>query len=122
MDFYFKKANDYYNKKDYKKAISLYQKSIETQGSEACSLYNSAVCYIKLKEYNKAIDLLKQALEIKLDNKYLFNLAYCYSLIGDNAKALTYFNWSWAYNNDDFECKKAISMILESYNNNNSAK
>lgn len=117
MDFYFKKANDYYNKKDYKKAISLYQKSIETQGSEACSLYNSAVCYIKLKEYDKAIELLKQAIDIKMDHKYLFNLAYCYSLLGDNAKALTYFNWSWAYNNEDFECKKAISMILESYNN-----
>jgi len=115
LDFYFKKANDYYNKKDYKKAISLYKKSIQHQGSEACSLYNSAVCYIKLKEYDEAINLLKQALEIKLDHKYLFNLAYCYSLLGDNAKALTYFNWSWAINNDDYECKKAISMILDSF-------
>ncbi len=117
MDSYFKKANDYYNKKEYKKAISLYKKAIENEESEACSLYNSAVCYIKLQDYDKAIELLKKALAIKLDNKYLFNLAYCYSLLGDNAKALTYFNWSWAYNNDDFECKKAISMILESYNN-----
>ncbi|BAK81469.1 tetratricopeptide repeat protein [Candidatus Arthromitus sp. SFB-rat-Yit] len=116
MDFYFKKANDYYNKKDYKKALSLYKKSIENQVGEACSLYNAAVCHIKLKEYNEAIDLLKQALEIKLDHKYLFNLAYCYSLLGDNAKALTYFNWSWAINNDDYECKKAISMILDSFN------
>ncbi len=116
MDSYFKKANDYYNKKDYKKAIFLYQKSIETQGNEACSLYNSAVCYIKLKEYHKAIELLKQALEIKIDHKYLFNLAYCYSLLEDNSKALTYFNWSWAYNHEDYECKKAISMILDSYN------
>ena len=115
MDFYFKKANDYYNKKEYKKALSLYKKSLETQGNEACSLYNSAVCYIKLQEYTKAIDLLTKALAVKLDHKYLFNLAYCYSLLGDNAKALTYFNWSWAYNNEDFECKKAISMILDSY-------
>ncbi len=46
---YFQKANEYYNDRDYKKAIVLYEKAIKLKDNEVSSLYNSAVCLIKLK-------------------------------------------------------------------------
>ncbi|MBU5485421.1 tetratricopeptide repeat protein [Clostridium sp. MSJ-11] len=115
---FFQKANDYYNLKDYKKAISLYQKSIEAKENEAASMYNSAVCFIKLKEYNEAIPLLKKAISLKEDSKYYFNLGYCYAMTKDNKKALIYFNTAWALDNEDEDCEKAINLIINSYKNN----
>lgn len=110
---YFQKANEHYNLQDYKKAISLYQKAIENKENEACSYYNSAVCCIKLKEFLKALDLLKSAILLKQDSKYFFNLAYCYSMLGDNKKALIYFNTAWALNHNDNDCEKAINLIIK---------
>lgn len=112
---YFEKANDYYNLKDYKRAISLYQRSIEAKENEAASLYNSAVCFIKLKEYNEAISLLKSAIALKSESKYFFNLGYCYAMLKDNKKALIYFNTAWSLDNDDKDCEKAINLIINSY-------
>lgn len=112
---YFQEANDYYNLKEYKKAISLYQKSILAKENEAASLYNSAVCFIKLKDYTNAIPLLKSAVNLKTDSKYFFNLGYCYAMLKDNKKALIYFNTSWALNNEDQDCEKAIKLIMKKY-------
>lgn len=108
----FKKANDFYTKQDYLKAISYYNKAIKEKDNETISLYNAAVCYIKLKDFDKAIPLLIKAIKIKEDSKYYFNLAYCYAHLRDYRKALLYFNTSWALNNDDADCEKAINLIL----------
>ncbi|KAJ49330.1 tetratricopeptide (TPR) repeat protein [Clostridium tetanomorphum] len=116
---YFQKANDYYNLKDYKKAISLYQKSIQAKENEAASLYNSAVCFIKLKDYNQAIPLLKEAIYLKRESKYFFNLGYCYAMLKDNRKALIYFNTAWSLDNDDKDCEKAINLIVNNYKKKN---
>ncbi|MBM7870003.1 tetratricopeptide (TPR) repeat protein [Clostridium pascui] len=115
---YFQEANDYYNLKEYKKAISLYQKSILVKENEAASLYNSAVCFIKLKDYNNAIPLLKSAVNLKRDSKYFFNLGYCYAMLKDNKKALIYFNTAWALDNEDKDCEKAINIIMKKYRKN----
>ncbi|MCT8978136.1 tetratricopeptide repeat protein [Clostridium sp. CX1] len=112
---YFQKANDYYNTKDYKKAIDMYEKAIKYKDNEASSFYNSAVCFIKLKEYKKAIPLLKSAINLKMDSKYFFNLAYCYTMLKDNRKALVYFNTAWCLDNNDSDCEKAINIILKNY-------
>ncbi|GAA0718122.1 tetratricopeptide repeat protein [Clostridium malenominatum] len=114
---FFQKANDYYNSKDYKKAILLYQKSIEAKENEAASLYNSAVCFIKLKEYAEAIPLLMSAVSLKEDSKYYFNLGYCHAMLKDNKKALVYFNTAWALDNDDKDCEKAINLIVNNLKN-----
>lgn len=110
---YFQKANELYNSHSYKQAINLYKKAIENKENEACAHYNSAVCLIKLKEYEKAILHLKSALVLKQDSKYYFNLAYCYSMIGNSSKSLLYFNTSWAMNHEDEDCNKAINLILK---------
>jgi tetratricopeptide (TPR) repeat protein len=112
---YFNEANEVYNTKDYRRAISLYQKAIELKENEAASCYNSAVCFIKLKEYERAIPLLKRALNLREDSKYLFNLAYCYAMLKNNKKALIYFNTAWSLDNSDMDCEKAINLIIKSY-------
>ncbi len=112
---YFHKANEYYNAKDYKKAITLYEKAIKFKENEAAALYNSAVCFIKLKDYNKSIDLLKSAIKLKQESKYFFNLGYCYTMLKNNRKALIYFNNAWCLNNDDSDCEKAINVIMKNY-------
>ena len=109
---YFNKANELYNIRDYKSAIQLYQKAIQTKENEAASYYNAAVCFIKLKEYDEAIQLLKNALSIKLDSKYFFNLAYCHAMLKNNKKALIYFNMAWSLDSSDIDCEKAIKLIL----------
>lgn len=112
---YFAKANDLYKIKDYENAIQMYQKSAELKEFEAPSLYNSAVCFIKLKDYKSALPLIYKALELRKESKYFFNLAYCYVMLGDNTKALHYFNTAWTLDNDDDECEKAIDLILSKY-------
>ncbi|MBI6873721.1 tetratricopeptide repeat protein [Clostridium aciditolerans] len=112
---YFHKANEYYNAKDYKKALDMYEKAIKLKENEASSLYNSAVCFIKLKEYNRAIPLLKSAIDLKRESKYFFNLGYCYTMLKDNKKALVYFNTAWSLNNDDTDCEKAINIIIKNH-------
>lgn len=114
---YFQKANDYYNLKDYHKAIALYKKSIIFKTNEAASLYNTAVCFIKLKNYEDAIPLLKKALFLKKDSKYFFNLGYCYIMLDNNKNALINFKAAWALNAEDCDCKKAISLIENRYKN-----
>lgn len=108
---YFLKGNELYNTKNYDEALDYYEKAIENNECEYHSYYNSGVCYIKLKEYNKAIDMIKKALSLHQDPKYFFNLAYCYSMIDDEVKALRYFNLSWALDNSDTDCEKAIKLI-----------
>lgn len=113
---YFEQANNLYNTKDYKAAIPLYQKSAELKENECASLYNAAVCFIKLKDFKNAIILLKKAILQKQDSRYFFNLGYCYAMIKETKKALIYFNASWALNNNDNDCEKAINLILKNYN------
>jgi tetratricopeptide (TPR) repeat protein len=112
---YFQKANDLYNTQDYKRAIVLYQKAVESKDNEAASLYNSAVCFIKLKQYEKAIPLLRSALLQKRESKYFFNLGYCYAMLKNNKKALVYFNTAWSIDNNDKDCERAINLIIKNY-------
>lgn len=112
---YFKKANELYNAKEYQKAISMYERALKVNENESSSLYNTAVCHIKLKNYKKAVGLLKNAINLKRDSKYIFNLGYCYAMLNDNPKALYHFNLAWSINNDDKDCEKAINLILDNY-------
>lgn len=112
---YFNYANDLYKLKDYETAINMYRKSAEIKEYEAPSFYNSAVCFIKLKNYKDAIPLIYKALELKKESKYYFNLAYCYAMLNENGKALNYFNTAWSIDNNDYECEKAINLILSKH-------
>ena len=108
---YFSKGNEFYNNENYKEALSYYKKAIENKDCEYHAFYNSGVCHIKLKNYQKAIDMIKKALELHKDSKYFFNIAYCYSMLKDDIKALRYFNLAWALDNLDTDCERAIKLI-----------
>lgn len=108
---YFSEGNKSYNNKEYEKAIDCYKKSVSEKENEACSLYNLGVCFIKLKNYKSAIVMLQKAIELQKESKYYFNLAYCYAMLNVTDKALLNFNISWALNNDDFDCERAIYML-----------
>lgn len=112
---YFQKGNELYNIQNYKKAIDMYKKAADEKINEASSLYNAAVCLIKLKNYKKAISFLSCAIEKDAQSKYFFNLAYCYSMLNNRQKALIYFNTAWALNHQDTDCEKAINFILNQY-------
>lgn len=109
---YFDEANSLYKEKEYEKAILLYQKAIENKDNIAASLYNAAICFIKLKEFEEAVPLLKQAIKENGSSKYYFNLAYCYAMLKDNKKSLINFNTAWALDNDDEDSCKAINIII----------
>lgn len=113
---YFTEGNKLYNSNEYEKAIDYYKKSIENKDNEACSCYNCGVCFIKLKDYNNAIDMIQKALALQKDSKYYFNLGYCYAMKENLNKALLNFNMSWALNNDDGDCEKAINLIISKLN------
>lgn len=115
---YFEKANEYYNTKEYKKAIEHYQMAINLKENESASFYNAGVCFIKLKDYDKAITLLRKAIELRRESKYFFNLAYCYAMLKDTKKALIYFNTAWSLDNNDKDCEKAIKLIVQGYKKN----
>lgn len=112
---YFKKANDLYNNKEYEKAIDTYKKAVEFSENTPASLYNTAVCFIKLKNYKKAIPLLMSAIKEKEDSRYFFNLAYCYAMLCNSKKALLYFNTAWALDHEDNDCERAINLIINNY-------
>lgn len=114
---YFDEANTLYNKKQYKKAIDIYQKAIQIEENKIASLYNTAVCFIKLGNFKKAIPLLNSAIREKQDSRYFFNLGYCYAMLKDSKKALIYFNTAWALDHNDSDCERAIDLIIENYKN-----
>ncbi|GAB6170432.1 tetratricopeptide repeat protein [Clostridium carnis] len=109
---YFVEGNKYYNLKEYKKAITYYEKAIENKESITCSYYNSGVCYIKLKKFDLAIDMIKKAISMQQESKYFFNLAYCYAMKEETSKALIYFNIAWSLDSSDEDCEKAINLIM----------
>lgn len=108
----FNEGNNFYNTKEYSKALSYYKKAIATGENEACSYYNCGVCFIKLKDYDNAILMIKSALSIQKESKYFFNLAYCYAMKEDTNKALIYFNMAWSLDSNDLDCEKAINLIM----------
>lgn len=116
---YFDKANEFYNQKQYKHAIDMYKKAMELNDNESSSLYNTAVCFIKLRDFENAIQYLLNAIKLKKESSYFFNLGYCYAMLNDKRKALNYFNIAWSLNGDDHECEKAINLILNTYLNEN---
>lgn len=66
------------------KKLLTFTKAVQYKDNRSAALYNSSVCFIKLKEYKKAISLLKSAIMLKRESKYFFNLAYCYVILNDN--------------------------------------
>jgi tetratricopeptide (TPR) repeat protein len=109
----FERGNHLYNSQNYKSAIGSYRKAAKLKENEAYALFNAATCHIKLKQYSEAIPFLKDAIAIKPDSKFYYNLGYCYLHTKDLKKALIHFNTAWALDPKDMESEKAINIILK---------
>ena len=121
---YFAYANDFYNNRQYSKAISYYEKAINIKKADfdkseikennflANCYYNIATCYIKLYNYELSIKYNKLALKYYAKmSKYYFNLGYCYTQLSKFKLAYIYFNKAWALDNSDNECEKALKFL-----------
>jgi len=112
---YFKKANEYYSKQDYKRAIAIYSKAVKNNDNEIAAMHNIALCHIKQKKYNKAIPLLKITAAKNPTGNYFFNLAYAYVMVKNFKKALIYFNKAWSLSPSNKHCEVMINYILRKY-------
>ncbi|MEQ8153844.1 MAG: tetratricopeptide repeat protein [Clostridiaceae bacterium] len=110
---FFQEANNLYNRRNYNEALNYYEKAIEIKENLSCSYFNAGVCAIKMKNYSVSIKYLEKAITLSKESKYFFNLAYSYAMLNKLKKALLYFNLAWALDNKDFDCEKAINLILK---------
>ncbi|MFL0197756.1 tetratricopeptide repeat protein [Clostridium sp. WILCCON 0269] len=112
---YFKRASEYYNRQDYKRAIAIYNRAVKNRDNELASVHNIALCHVKLKQYNKAIPLLKITTAKNPTGNYFFNLAYTYMMVKNYKKALVYFNTAWSLSPENSNCATMINYILSIY-------
>ena len=84
-------GNEYFELKEYTKAIETFQKSIDLKPDFLEARNNISKAFLKTKNYDEAIKYLKQNIEIQPDNENtLFNLARYYSLIKNKEQAIKY--------------------------------
>jgi tetratricopeptide (TPR) repeat protein len=88
-DELYNEARRYSQAGDYKKAIELYTRVIQTNSCDEEAYNNRGTCYYRMKEYQKAMADFTQAIEINPSkaNSYT-NRAGCYLELGDIQKAL----------------------------------
>lgn len=113
---YYIDAMDLCFKKDYKHAIPLFIKALDdTDNLEYVkyAVYNVAVSFMNLEDYTQAISFLTMYLKRWTgDSMLYFNLAYCYTCLDDNKKALLNYNAAWVNNVNDNKCKGVIDFLL----------
>ncbi|MDR2497022.1 MAG: tetratricopeptide repeat protein [Tannerellaceae bacterium] len=85
---YYNKGIEYYNKKDYPKAIAYFRKAAEMGYSKAVSLVGQS--YYRAGDYPQAIAWLQKPAE-KGDADAQLTLAYAYDKLEEYAKALPWF-------------------------------
>ena len=82
-------ANQYYQNKEYDKAIELYEKLYEK--NTTTYLYNLLLSsYIEIKEYKKAEKIIQRRIKKQADKpNYQVDLGYLYKIMGQEAEAQT---------------------------------
>ncbi|KAK2708947.1 hypothetical protein QYM36_014541 [Artemia franciscana] len=82
-------GNDAYKKKDFEKALELYNKAIELDSNNMVYYTNVAAVLFEQKDYDKCIDTCIKAVDIGRENKADFKLiAKAYARIGNAARKL----------------------------------
>ena len=89
-------GDQYLKKGNYKSAVSIYKKAIETQPDLYIAIGNLGIAYRELNDYDKAIQMFKYLL--KKDSEHLhtnyYNLAELYRRKGDIQTAISYYTKS----------------------------
>lgn len=92
-EFYIRRGNAWYNKKDYDEAIGDYDQVIKTNPNDALALYNRGFAWVAKKEYEKAIADYNKVIEI--DPSYVSAYvikASVLKVMGEYEKAITNYN------------------------------
>lgn len=110
------KAADYYNKKDYKKAISVYQ-SITPSTVE--TLLGTANCYQELGDKKNAIEYFKKAFSLKpMDSDIAYYIAVLYGEQEDYNSAKIYLQKAITLNKNNQQAVEYLASIEESDKSN----
>mmetsp|Transcript_3737 Transcript_3737/g.4048 ORF Transcript_3737/g.4048 Transcript_3737/m.4048 type:complete len:563 (-) Transcript_3737:206-1894(-) len=76
-------GNAAYKKKEFEKAIELYDKAIEAEPKEIAYMTNKASVYIELKQYDKCIEICNEAIKLGRENHVDYiKIAKAYARIG----------------------------------------
>ncbi len=88
-----KEANKAYYEKDFDKAMSLYEKLLNSVKENSNLHYNLGVIYLRKGKYKKAIEEFKKATQINPENAdAYYNLGIIYeSFLGDRNEAIDYY-------------------------------
>ena len=74
---------------DYEKAISIYNRLLQHDPTNAAIQNNLALCYARIGDYSRSLSMQEQALLLTPDNaELLTNIATTYFRQGDYSKAL----------------------------------
>ena len=107
-------AVQYYQNKEFDKAVVYYEKLYNKKGNEIYYSYYLA-CLLELKDYSKAEKVVKKA--YKQDPyllKFLVDLGYVYKVSGEQEKANKQFNEAVKQIKDDqqvFDVAKALILL-----------
>lgn len=84
----------YYSNKNWRNAISYFNRYIELCNSFAEAYYWRALCYSRIKNYENEIASYKKCLEVEPEYPAMNNLAYAYEKSKDYEQALYYYQLS----------------------------
>ena len=105
---------EYFEKKDYEKAINFFQKAIELNGGDFWTYNNIATAYYHQEDYNNAIEFYLKTLNLnqKAPDVYM-NLANAYKANGDLLSAFEILTIGLEKNPDNIDMRhlKAIFLI-----------
>ncbi|MFT6069412.1 MAG: tetratricopeptide (TPR) repeat protein [Bacteriovoracaceae bacterium] len=96
-------AQIYYNKKDYRKAIPLFEQAFKSKKDRwyTKDAYNLAWCYFRTKQRSKAIKLMNEVYELSKNSRYVNmssaverDLAFFYTEAGQTKSAINFYKKS----------------------------
>lgn len=92
FEFFYNTGIDFFNKKEYEKAIEYFKSAVEQKEVKPQAYYNLALSYQHISESDKSIATYLKFLSIMPeDYDGLYNLALIYYTQGDYAKAVEFF-------------------------------
>jgi len=119
-DYYRKKGNNFFNNKNYKKAIYFYEKAHKISPINGKILYELGMSYVKIKNYEKAIRFFKEGIKIRNYGELYNDLGNAYYLKKDIVNAIKYWEVALKLGLPDEEAykslKKNLYLLKKKYN------
>lgn len=116
---YFNIAEEYFNQKNYSKAINYYKLAMKDDSLYNASYYKLGKCYALNKEYDKSLEIFENINKNDKDNTSInATIAYLYAMSGNAKKAAEIYNSILKENSDSEEVIVnyiSVLIYLEDY-------